>query len=100
MDPTLHKLQLINFGLIQFSTIPGMKSRSCPSRFLLFFVFFLTTKGSQEQFPGEKAIPKCSALAFVRLFVAAMTTVYQEPHLRRTEGQELFHFCLTKNFRV
>ena len=85
MDPTLHKSPLINFGLIQFSTLPGMKSLSCPSHF-----FFVTTKGSQEQFPGEKAIPKCSSLVFVRLFVASTTTVYQEPHFWRTEGQVLF----------
>ena len=30
----LCKLPLINFGLIQFSSIPGMKSLSCPSQFL------------------------------------------------------------------
>ena len=41
---------------------------------------------------------KCSTLALVRLFVAAAATVYQEPNLWRTEGQELLHLCVTKNF--
>ena len=49
----LSKLALINFGLIQFSTTPGMKPLSCPSQFILI----VTTKGSQEQFPGKRAIP-------------------------------------------
>ena len=43
------KLQLINFGLIQFSAIPGMKPPSG--------IHFVATKGSREQFPGKRAIP-------------------------------------------
>ena len=52
-------------------------------------VYFVTTKGSQQ----EKSLShKCSALVF-KIVVAAM--VYQEPHFwtrLRTEGQELCAF--------
>ena len=37
----------INFGLIQFTTIPGMKILSCP--------YFVAIKGGQKQFPGNRA---------------------------------------------
>ena len=36
----------INFWLIQFTAIPGMKPLSCP--------YFVVTKGSQEKFPGKR----------------------------------------------
>ena len=40
-------------------------------------------------------------LPYLRLFVAAAATVYQEPHFWRTEGQELFAFLFDqKNFHV
>ena len=41
----LAQATLINFELIQFTAIPGMKPLSYP--------YFVTTKGSQEQFPGK-----------------------------------------------
>ena len=42
----------------------------------------------------------CSTLVLVRLFVAAAATVYQESHFWRTEGQELLHLCVTKNYNL
>ena len=58
----------------------------------------MPTKGGQEQFLGKKL---SHTLAFVRYFVAAAATVYQEPHFWRTEGQELFVFLFDqKDFWV
>ena len=48
----LAQATLIKFGLIQYSAIPGMKPLSCPMQ----SVYFVTTKGCQEQFPGERPI--------------------------------------------
>ena len=39
-----------------------------------------------------ESFPYYGSLAFIRLFVAAAATVYQEPHFGRTEGQEFFAF--------
>ena len=61
------------FGLIQFSAIPGTKPLSCPSH---------DNKGC----PGDLS-HNSSTLALVRPFVAALATVYQEPHFWSTEGQ-------------
>ena len=44
----LRKPPLINFGLIQFTAIQGIKLPGSP--------YFVTTKGGQEQFPGKRAI--------------------------------------------
>ena len=87
MDPTSLKPPLINFGLTRDEASQLSQS-----------VNFVLTKGSQEQFPGKRAIHTCSTLAFVGLFVATADSVYQEPHVWRTEGQELLHLCVTKNF--
>ena len=42
----LAQAPLVNFGLIQFSAIPGVKPLSCP--------YFVATRGGQEQFPGKR----------------------------------------------
>ena len=63
MDPTWRKPPLINFGLIQLTSIPGMKPLSCP--------YIVTTKGGQEQFPGKRAAvflrPDAAATRFMFL---------------------------------
>ena len=46
----LAQVTLINFGLIQFSTIPGMKLLSCPGQFILW-----QQSGSKAR--GERTIP-------------------------------------------
>ena len=80
----------INFGLIQFSATQGMKPHSCPSQFNWW--------QQSPNFQEKELSHKCSALAFVRLLVAAAAMVYQEPHFWRTEGQKLEHLCVTINF--
>ena len=72
MDPTLRKLPLINFWLIQFSAIPGMKRLSCPSQFVLYGQRAINNNFQEKELS--------STLAFVRLHVAAAATVHQEPH--------------------
>ena len=47
---------------------------------------FCGNKGCQEQFQGYIAHTR-STLVLVRHFVAAAATVYQEPHLWRTEAR-------------
>ena len=67
----------------------------------------MTMEVIQEQFPGEKAISFKNSfqekrlshknvlpLAFVRLSVAAVATVYQELQFWRIEGQGLFAVLL------
>ena len=84
-DPTLRKPPLIYFGLIQFSTIPGMKHLSFLSQFIL---------GQQRVIKNNIELSQwCSTLAFVRLSV---TAVYQELHFWTrlwTEDHESLHFC-------
>ena len=58
-----------------------MKAISRPSQ----FICMLATKGGQEQFQLSH---HCSALAFVRLFVAAAAAAaHHESHFLGTEGQ-------------
>ena len=84
MGGSLCKLPL---GLIEFSPIPGMKPLSCSSQFIL-----CQQKAINNNFQEKELSHKCSTLVFVRLFVAATATVYQEPHFWTTESQELFVF--------
>ena len=58
----------------------------------------MTTKGSQEQFPGKTAIPYMFYFGVCKTILAAAATVYQQAHFRRTESQELLHLCVTINF--
>ena len=70
----LSKLPLINFELIQFSVIPGMKLLSCPSQFILW-----QQRAVKTNFQENELSHKHSTLVLVRLFVAAASTIYQEP---------------------
>ena len=79
--------------MIQFSAIPGMKPLSCPSQFI-FWQQQRVVKNNFQEKELSALSHKCSTLGvFVRPFVAAAATVYQEPHFWRTEGQELLHLC-------
>ena len=46
---------------------------------------------------GTWTVGRPGNMAFVRLFVAAAATVYQEPHFRRTERQKVFAFLFDQN---
>ena len=70
----LSKLPLINFELIQFSTIPGRKLLSCPSQFNLW-----QQRAVKNNFQEDELSHKHSTLVLVRLFVGAASTIYQEP---------------------
>ena len=89
----LAQVQIINFGLIQFSAILGMKPISCSSQFILW-----QQKAVKNNFKKKELFHKWFTLVFVRLFVAALAIVYQESHFWRTEGQEFLHLCVNKNF--
>ena len=86
-------LPLINFGLIQFSAIPGMKPLGCPSQFLLW-----QPREVKNNFQEKELSHKCSTLGRLSDFVATAATVFQLPHFWRTEGRKLLHLCVTKNF--
>ena len=69
-----------------------MKPLSCPSQFILW-----QQRAVKNNFQEKELSYKCSTSAFVRLFVAAVATVYQEPHFWRAEDQELFTFLFDHN---
>ena len=78
----------LGLNTLEFSAIHSPEMKLSQS------VYFV---GSQE----KELSHECSTLAaFVRLFVAAAATGYQEAHFWKTEGQELLHLCVAKNFRV
>ena len=84
---------VLNFGLIQFSR---NEASQLPQS-----VYFVTTKGSLEQFQVEVLFYKCFTLVFTRFSVAVAATVYQEHHFwtrLRTEGQELCAFLFLTQF--
>ena len=68
-----------------------MKPLSCPSQFILRH-----QRAVKNDFQEKELFYNCSTLVFVRLFVVAAATVYQEPPFWRTEGLELLHLCVTK----